>query len=45
MKDLDYYMGLGYKLRKHKRVFISLLAVLLAAILLLGGAAPFLFYK
>lgn len=35
-------MRLGYKLRKHKRMFASVVAVLLAAILLLSLAVPFL---
>jgi energy-converting hydrogenase Eha subunit F len=35
-------MRLGYKLRKHKRLVASVVAILLALILILGLAAPFM---
>lgn len=35
-------MRMGYKVRKHKRLFASIVAVLLAGIMLLGLAAPFM---
>jgi hypothetical protein len=35
-------MRLGYKLRKHKRVWASVIAIILALILVIGIAAPFI---
>jgi hypothetical protein len=35
-------MRLGYKLRKHKRLFASILAVLLALLMAAGIAVPFI---
>jgi hypothetical protein len=35
-------MRLGYKLRKHKRLFASLIAIILALVLIIGLAAPFI---
>lgn len=35
-------MRIRYKLKKHKRLFASAVAVFIAVIMLLGVAAPFL---